>query len=230
MIFIGHTNFNIYAFGIEPSVPVTVAASSVSDTVSSGSSTTIDIRAFSPQEYFDYAYQRTDMFYPAIRNAAITVTIVKPDGSSQQLTATTDAKGAASVTFTPTAAGTYKVTAEYAGVQYYGYNYAPATSVETSFTVPGSASPTTTAPTTSATTPPASTTAPQTTAPTTTAPTQTVTTQPTTQTTEPQATSTPTSTQNENTNNDYLYTIIIVVVVIVVLIAAVFAYMKLKKK
>jgi outer membrane protein assembly factor BamB len=143
MIFIGHTNFNIYAFGTEPSVPVTVAASSVSDTVSSGSSTTIDIRAFSPQEYYDYAYQTTQMFYPAIRDAAITVTIVKPDGSSQQLTATTDDKGVASVTFTPTAAGTYKVTAEYAGVQYFGYNYAAATSVETSFTATGGSTTTT---------------------------------------------------------------------------------------
>jgi hypothetical protein len=122
MIFIGHTNFNIYAFGSEPSVPVTVAAGSVSETVSSGSATTISIRVFSPQEYFDYAYQRTDMFYPPIRNAAITVTVVKPDGSSQQLTATTDSEGAASVSFTPTTAGTYKVTASYAGVQYFGYN------------------------------------------------------------------------------------------------------------
>jgi thiol:disulfide interchange protein len=204
MVFIGHSNFNIYAFGKEPSIPVTVAAGTTSPTVAPGSTVTISVRTFVQHDYTD-AYGNVIPYYPPIRDAPVTVTIIKPDQTTETFTTTTDKSGSSSITFTASASGEYKVAADYAGLQFYGYNYAPATS-ESTFTATGSSSPTTPSPTATSIVP--TTTSPE--------PTQS-------------SETTPTATTEPSTN-DYLYAIIAAVVVIIVIVAVALVYMTRRKK
>jgi len=78
-------------------------------------------------------------FNPPFPNAPIIVTFTDPNGVDTNVTGTTDAKGLATVTFTPNIKGTWKAIAWYLGEDRpkwsYGYAWSDQPSIEASLTI-----------------------------------------------------------------------------------------------
>jgi outer membrane protein assembly factor BamB len=142
-LYVGSMDYKLYCFDDAPTEEMSISTN-VPSSVNSGSTVTV-----------------TGKLNPgAVANAQITVTFIKPDGTADQKTTTTDNMGKFTVTYTPPASGTYSVIASYDGYQSKYYSYSTATSQSTPLVVGGS---TTTNPTqiTTVTTPPSETTSTQ---------------------------------------------------------------------
>jgi len=75
--------------------------------------TIYDFSRFNP--YVPAEAFNTEVWYPGIPNAPVKVTFVKPDGSTEDVTAKTDNKGLFTVSYTPKVSGNWAWTAWYEG-------------------------------------------------------------------------------------------------------------------
>ncbi|MCW4010481.1 MAG: PQQ-binding-like beta-propeller repeat protein [Candidatus Bathyarchaeota archaeon] len=200
-------NGNVYCFDDSPTVDFSInAASSKGDAMWASETVTIGGRLVSkPQELVwtdDSVYVATPSnMNPGLPDADVIVSFTKPDGTSLNLTATTDKAGYFSVSYTPTDVGAWGWVAYYEGKCTTGLTYNEAYSEYAGLTVDAPPNGNT------------QTAAPQTTAPTSVAP------------TAAEPTSTP---ADDAFPMEYIYAVIAVIVVVIVVVAA-YLYFKQKK-
>ena len=127
-LYIGSSDRNVYCFDDSPIVDFRInAASSKGDTMWSNETITIGGQLQSnPKELLwqGSAYEPVDSdMHPGIPNAKVVVSFNKPDGSSENVTATTDYLGKFSVSYNPTQVGNWGWVAYYEGMRTAGITY-----------------------------------------------------------------------------------------------------------
>ena len=215
-LYIGSSDGNVYCFDDSPTVGFNIyAEASKGSEMWSNETIVIKGRLTSnPDETtFDgtkYVAIPSEM-HPAVPSEQVIISFNKPDGSSLNLTATTDNDGYFTTTFTPTEVGNWGWVAFYEGKRTTGITYNAAYSQWTPINVvaaPSNTTPTSTpTPTTNPTATPSATTTPAPTA-------------------SPEATATPTTANN--LPMEYVYAGIAIVVIAVIAVAA-YVYTKRKK-
>jgi outer membrane protein assembly factor BamB len=123
-MYIGNHDWNIYCF-VDASFPIvttSVVANLSNDTVSLANAESVTV---------------TGQLEPGIANAPITVTFVKPDGTTVDRDVTANEKGAFSVSYIPDTAGNWTVTAWYNGAEYPSRTYTQAYSIDLPLKVVG---------------------------------------------------------------------------------------------
>jgi outer membrane protein assembly factor BamB len=104
-MYIGNHDWNVYCF-VDASFPIittSIDANLNNDTVSLANAESVTV---------------TGQLEPGIPNAPITVTFVKPDGTTIDRAVTTNEKGAFTISYTPDTAGNWTVTARYNGTEH----------------------------------------------------------------------------------------------------------------
>jgi eukaryotic-like serine/threonine-protein kinase len=199
----------VYCFEDHPTQPMTVSVS-LDKTQVDGASEAVTATA-TLTAVTDPNMQLTDWWTrgayagsPPLPNAEVIFTFTKPDATDVNVTATTDKNGVAAVSYTPNAAGEWKVIAWYNGQikprVSYDYAFSEQVAIQAG-TTPATATPTPT-PATATPTPATAT--------------------PTPATASPTATPAP-------TDNTMTYALVVVAIVVIVVIAAAYMLMKRKK-
>ena len=214
-MYVGGVDRNIYCFDDSPTLDFSMhAEANKGDSMWNNETITIGGQLLSNPDELTYNYQSSSFepipseLHPGIPDATVILSFTKPDGSSVNVTTTTDKLGKFSASFSPTAVGNWGWVAFYEGKRTTGLTYNPAYSEWNPVSVvaaPGETTPT-----------PAATPTPTPVATATLAPTA-----------SPEATVTPV--QNAGFPMDYTYAIIAVIVIAIVAVGA-YVYSKGKKK
>jgi len=129
-VYVGSVDNNVYCFDDTPTISMSIFASLSKDTVNKADSVIV-----------------TGKLKPEIPNAPIKVSFGKPDGTVEDVSDTTDNYGGFDLTYTPTLAGKWNVTAWYEGGEYPSHSYTYAYSDLLYLTVVAPTTPPTTTPT-----------------------------------------------------------------------------------
>jgi outer membrane protein assembly factor BamB len=129
-IYLGWSDWSMYCFSDATMEDAAVSAclSTNAVDINKSESVTIAGKLYSPltSSYTVSGVQYTYTYTPGLPLMPVLVSVGKPDGTRSDLTATTNAKGEFSVTYTPTVAGNYTLMAWFQGKDKvtYSYNYA----------------------------------------------------------------------------------------------------------
>ena len=113
-IYVGNCDMHVYCLGNSPRQKVSITISLDTQKIEANKTLTITGKLAAP-----------------IPNVPLKLTVTKPDNTTLDIDAKTDAKGTFSVTFTPNKAGWYGFTAWWEGYKYYDRAYSDTTWVET---------------------------------------------------------------------------------------------------
>jgi hypothetical protein len=143
-LYFGHGDTRIYCFDDTPTItPTLSAAQDKGATMWNNETITISGRVYATPTFDIPASEETgreaiyEVFTSGLPTATVKLVLVKPDGSSVEVEATTDRKGYFTTEYSPTVAGEWSWVAYYEGKVYPhdSYRYAEAYSPYTSFTV-----------------------------------------------------------------------------------------------
>jgi hypothetical protein len=216
-MYIGTTEGKLYCFDDSPAVDFNLySAASKTGEMWNNETLLIAGRLISNPMMSEWDYNRgayvpvASEYHPGLRNAAIQISLTKPDGTNVQLNATTDKNGNFNVSFNPTEVGDWGYVVYYEGQRMDGLTYNP---VYNQFnTIAVSAAPIVTTPAPTST--PVETIAPTSTPEVT-----------------PEQTATPIVTPSpEPVDNTMTYAYIAIAVIVIVAVIAVAAFMLRKKK
>ena len=146
-LYVGSGDGKIYCFADHPVQPMAISIAldrNTADINSSDSVTaTIGLSGLNQRSYD--LNDNPITLNPPFPNASIIVTLTDPNGVDTNMTATTDANGMATVTFTPNVKGTWKAIAWYLGEDRpkwsYGYAWSDQPTIEASLTITEPVSP-----------------------------------------------------------------------------------------